>query len=209
MKARPKLLLLAIAISPLVVICGACGSAFAPADVAADGGASDAPPGSDAADAGVVQVGANEDVDPDGGSQEAATRDGASGIDAAGCTCDCDKDGFQPSTALCDGGPGPRPDCDDLDELIEPNAGFVAAAWTSPHNPSGDWNCDGVRTKQYEYNQKCTDVNNCNGKSGFNDDPNCGDTATFNTCAYNPGVLGIAAASCSIGVTAQVRQACK
>jgi hypothetical protein len=203
MKARSKLLLLAMALSPLVVICGACGVAFAPIDDAPEGGAGDA------ADAGVVQVGANEDVEADGGSEEAATRDGASAIDAAGCTCDCDNDTFQASTNGCDGGPGPGPDCDDLDELVKPTAGFVASPWTSPHLPVGDWNCDGATTKKYDYNQKCNDVNNCNGKAGFNDDPSCGQTATFNTCLYNPGILGVLSPTCKVGSAALATQACK
>lgn len=216
MNARRKLLVLALAASPLLAIGAACSFpdvAFAPAGTTPESGTSDSPAGTDAmADAGgdVVTVGANEDVDPDGASQEAATRPkGGAMIDAAGCTCDCDHDGFQPSTGGCDGGPGPRPDCDDLDDLIKPDAGFVAADWTSPHMPSDDWNCDGVRTKQYDYNQKCTDPQNCNGKAGFAGDPNCNESAVYNVCLYNAGIGGIALASCKVGSTAMVTQACK
>jgi hypothetical protein len=75
--------------------------------------------------------------------------------------------------------------------------------------PADDWNCDGMRTKQYDYNQKCSDPNNCNGKSGFNDDPNCNEAAVFNVCAYNPGIAGVVLASCKVGSTAMVTQACK
>ncbi len=216
MNARRKIALLAIAISPVLVIGASCtfpAVSFAPAGGTPETGTTDGPTGSDAmADGGgdVVKVGANEDVDPDGASQEAATRpDGGPMIDAAGCTCDCDHDHFQPATGGCDGGPGPIPDCDDFDPFIYPGQGFVAAPWTSKtHMPSDDWNCDGVRTKQYDYNQKCNDPNNCNGKSGFNDDPNCGETALFNNCIYNGGIAGIGA-TCKLGTQSQVAQGCK
>jgi hypothetical protein len=200
---------LAIASATLIVISASCGGVFAAADGIPDSGATDVAPGSDTADGNVLAVDANEDVDPDGGSQEAATRDGATAIDAAGCTCDCDQDGFQPSTSSCDGGPGPRPDCDDLDDLVKPTSGFVAAAWTSPHAPAGDWNCDGVTTKQHDHDQKCNDPNNCNGKSGFDGNPSCGETAPFNTCQYNPGMAGILLPSCKVGSTAMATQACE
>jgi hypothetical protein len=206
MNARRKLLL-AIAMSPVVVIGAACSFpdvAFAPAGGTPESGTSDSPTGDTGA------VGANEDVDPDGASQEAATRsNGGPKIDAAGCTCDCDTDGFQPATGGCDGGPGPRPDCDDFDDLIKPDAGFVAAPWTSGHTPSDDWNCDGVRTKQYDYNQKCTDPKSCNGKAGFDGDPNCNEPGMYNTCLYNAGIAGVVGASCKVGSTATVTQACK
>jgi len=204
MNIRSKLLFLAIAIAPLVAISAACGNAFAPSDPTPDAGEAGATT-DDAGDAGAIgPVGANEDVAPD----DATTRDGTSRVDAAGCTCDCDIDGFQRQDSMCDGGPGPRADCDDLDELVNPNAGFVAAAWTSPHVPAGDWNCDGTLTKQYDYNQKCDDLNNCNGKAGFAGDPACGDSAPFNTCAYSPGIAGVGG-SCKVGSTSTVTQGCK
>jgi hypothetical protein len=158
-------------------------------------------------------VGANEDVDPTGSTMDATTvPDGGQRIEAgpAGC-CDCDNDGFKPDSgsdaSACTS--LPSQDCDDLNKFVFPSSGFVASdTWDSPHLPKYDWNCDGVRTKQYDYNQKCTDVNNCNGKSGFNDDPNCGETMVFNNCVYSPGILGVAA-SCKPGTTVMVTQACK
>jgi hypothetical protein len=201
-----KLLLLALAVSPVLVIGAACSFpdvSFAPAGAGSEGGTGDGGTGEGAV------VGANEDVDPDGASQEAATRpDGGGKADAAGCTCDCDHDGFTAMGNVCEGGTSAMLDCDDLDTLIKPDSGFVAADWSSTHSPPGDWNCDGVRTKQYDYNQKCNDVNNCNGKSGFNDDPNCGETMTYNNCLYNPGLAGIGA-SCKVGSTVPATQGCK
>jgi hypothetical protein len=213
MNGRRKLLVLALAISPVLVIGAACSFpevSFAPSGAGSeggsDGGKSDSPVTVD----GQV-VGANEDVDPDGGSQEAATRpEGGAKVDAAGCTCDCDHDGFVGPGNVCDGGGGPPNDCDDLDDFIKPDAGFVAAPWTSKHTPADDWNCDGTRTKQYDYNQTCTDPNNCNGKSGFAGDPNCNEEGTFNTCLFTAaGLLNIPPASCKVSSTATVRQACK
>lgn len=215
MTPRRKIVLLALAISPVLLIGASCSFpdvSFSPAGGTPESGTSDSPTGSDGPATGdAAAVGANEDVDPTGSTMDATTRpEGGPKIDAAGCACDCDNDGFQKSTGGCDGGPGPRPDCDDLDDFIKPDAGFVAADWTSPHTPSGDWNCDGVRTKQYDYNQPCTDPNNCNGKSGFLGDPNCEETMDYNTCQYSPaGLLNIPPASCKVGSTVQATQHCK
>jgi len=215
MNARRKIFLIALVAAPLLGIGAACtfpDVSFAPAGGVPEGGGGDGSmTNGDGATDGTVKVGANEDVDPDGGAEEAATRaEGGPMIDAAGCTCDCDHDLFQPATGSCDGGPGPRPDCDDFDDFIKPDAGFVAAPWTSTHYAvTDDWNCDGVRTKQYDYNQPCTDPNNCNGKSGFAGDPNCNETAVFNICSYSAGVAGLVLASCKVGSTAMVTQGCK
>ena len=212
MNARRKLLLIAIATAPLLAIGAACSCpdvAFAPAG-GTEGGKSDSPTGSDAmADGDAIVVGANEDVDPTGAMMDATKVPDSQHIEAGpdGC-CDCDNDQFKPDSGTCTN--LPSRDCDDLNPYIHPSTGFVASStFESTHVPAFDWDCDGVRTKQYDYNQKCTDVNNCNGKSGFNDDPNCGETATFNNCVYHPGVVLGIAASCSLGTTSQVTQGCK
>ena len=220
MNGRRRLLVLAIAISPALAIGAACtfpDVAFAPAGGSPESGTSDSPSATDGPGGGEGgTVGANEDVDPTGAMMDATTvPDGGQRIEAgpAGC-CDCDMDGFKPDSGS--GGDAaactslPSQDCDDLNKYVFPGSGFVASAtWDSPHLPTFDWNCDGTRTKQYAYNQPCTNAADCNGKSGFNDDPNCGETAVFNTCQYNPGVLGVALASCKVGSTVMATQGCK
>jgi hypothetical protein len=215
MNGRRKLLVLALAITPVLAIGAACSFpdvSFAPAgsgsEGGTDGGNSDAPVTVDA-----HVVGANEDVDPTGAMMDASTVPDAQRIEAgpAGC-CDCDMDGYKPDSgsdaAMCAN--LPSRDCDDLNMYVNPDSGFVASAtFDSPHTPSFDWNCDGTRTKQYDYNQPCTDPNNCNGKSGFKDDPNCGESGIINVCQYNPGVAGLVLASCKVGSTVMATQACK
>jgi hypothetical protein len=215
MNARRKLLLVAIAISPVLLIGAACSFpdvSFAPAGGTPESGTSDTPMGSDGQVTGDgAAVGANEDVDPTGAMMDASKVPDSQRIEAGpdGC-CDCDNDQFKPDSSACASTSLPSRDCDDLNPYIHPSSGFVASAtFDSTHTPAFDWDCDGVRVKQYDYNQKCTDANNCNGKSGFNDDPNCGETATLNICNYNPGVLGIVLASCSVGSTLQTTQGCK
>lgn len=216
MKSRRKLLMIALGASPLLAIGAACSFpdvAFAPAGGTEAG--TDSPIGADGPIRGEGgAVGANEDVDPTGATMDASTvPDGGQRIEAgpAGC-CDCDMDGFKPDAgtdaAACTS--LPSQDCDDLNRYVVPGSGFVASAtWDSPHTPKYDWNCDGVRTKQLDYNQPCTDPNNCNGKSGFKDDPECGEMSTINVCQYNPGVAGVLLASCKVGSTFTATQGCK
>jgi hypothetical protein len=175
-----------------------------------DGAAPDASSEAASGDGGAKEDAFHTDVDPEGGSQEASVLPTGGGtVDAAGCTsCDCDGDGFD--RVACDGGVGK--DCDDLNTVIKPDAGFVASpSWPSMHMPSGDWNCDGMRTKQHNYNVHCDDTSNggANCTSGFNDDPNCGEISTFNICKYNPGVAGLVLPSCKIDSTVQLPQGCK
>jgi len=213
MNARRKMLLVALVVAPLVGIGAACtfpDVSFAPAG-GAEGGKIDGPVGEGGPGTGETgAVGANEDVDPTGAMMDATTApETGQRIEAGpdGC-CDCDNDGFKPDSGTCAN--LPSQDCDDLNPFVFPTHGFdQGKTWDSPHTPDFDWNCDGVRTKQYDYNQKCNDPNNCNGKSGFNDDPNCGETVVFNTCQYNPGVLGVALASCKVGSTVMATQGCK
>ncbi|MEA2749668.1 MAG: hypothetical protein QOI41_3811 [Myxococcales bacterium] len=204
--ARLAIVLVAAALP--FVACSFPDVSFGPA-AAPETGTNDGPTTSDAmADGDVVSVGANEDVDPTGAMMDATVITDPGQLEAGpdGC-CDCDNDHFRADGGTCS---FPSQDCDDLNPNIFPGQGFVAGAmWTSPHQPEGDWNCDGVRTKQYDYNQKCNDTNNCNGKSGFNDDPNCEETAVFNNCSYNPGIAGLLLASCKVGTTVMTKQHCK
>ena len=212
MNARRKIFLIALAAAPLLGIGAACtfpDVSFAPAG-GAEGGMSDSPNGSDGPVTGEGgSVGANEDVDPTGAMKDATTvPEGGQRLEAGadGC-CDCDDDFFKEDGGTCS---FPAQDCDDLNKYVNPDSGYVASdTWDSPHLPKFDWDCDGVRIKQYDYNQPCTDPNNCNGKIGFPDDPQCGEPGTLNVCQYNPGVAGVLFPSCKVGSTVPAIQGCK
>lgn len=163
----------------------------------------DAPSGEDAsvpkdatlADS-IFAIDGNENVDPDGASQEAAVAPEAGLVDAAGCTtCDCDQDDAASEAGTCGGN-----DCNDLDPFI-PHEGFVAS---KPNGHSGDWNCDGKVTKQFPVNVNCGALQNCN-IAGFTGDPACGTAGEFITCKDSllPFVL------CEKASTETVLQGCK
>lgn len=118
---------------------------------------------------------------------DVTTRDDATAtVDASGCTtCDCDNDMSLVRDAGC---ALSNFDCDDLDPLVNPGASFVSAAWSSPHVPAGDWNCDGVATKQYAFGKVCPFANNCFGQA-FEGNPACGATADFFDCKQGAGSL--------------------
>jgi len=145
---------------------------------------------------------ANPDVDPDGGSSDAATLgDATTVIDAAGCiSCDCDEDGFDrlDLAAGCDGGgsPGKAFDCDDTVKAINPGqTGFVVDPWPpgSKHAVVGDWDCSGQTTKQYDYNAACASLSLCS--TGFVDNPPCGGSTTYLTC--EKGIVPLLGLTCS------------
>lgn len=149
-------------------------------DSAADGGAD--------ADAGARTL--PPDVDPDGSTKDATSvGDAANPIDAAGCvTCDCDLDTFNRyDPPGCDAStPIEKRDCDDLIPAIHPESPFVTDPWpaASKHPIRGDWDCDGVTTKQLAYGvgECSTLVLGC-VKEGFVDNPGCGEVADYVTCA--------------------------
>jgi len=110
-------------------------------------------------------------------------------IDATGCFCDCDKDGYRSASqdaAACDAGFAKEIDCDDLDPRAHPKAGFVDAAPTP--QTQGDWNCDGVVNREIAaVDVNCgihsgLDILGCNGTEGFTKDPFCGESATYVVC---------------------------
>jgi hypothetical protein len=160
-----------------------------PALVPGEGGATESgsqdgqPTESAPSDAGLVDsvfsIDGNENVDPEGGAQEASTRpDGAALVDAAGCPdkCDCDGDGVRSDNPSC----GPTgADCNDLDPFV-PHDGFVADP--PPPGADGDWDCDGTVTKQFPVNVNCGVLSDCNA-AGFTGDPACGTFGQFVTCA--------------------------
>lgn len=211
-------LCLCLAVSVGVGLGAACtfpDVSFAPEGATDDGGAGDSG-GLNAADA--LPKASEEDsgpVDPDGVKEDAATRDGGvvrpeAGADgAAGCgglagdACDCDGDKYgNQSCPAKDGGF----DCDDFDNLVHPDAGFVAAQWDtkSPHTPAGDWDCDGVVTKQYPYKVSCGLLQDCKAQ-GFTGDPKCGETSDYIFC--KPGLLG--AIYCQDGPSEKRTQGCR
>lgn len=108
-------------------------------------------------------------------------------IDANGCLCDCDKDGYRSvnqDAAACDAGFAKEIDCDDLDPRAHPNAGFVDAAPTP--QTQGDWNCDGVVNREVPaVNVNCAALgalSGCSSAEGFVDDPGCGEAKSYVTC---------------------------
>lgn len=146
----------------------------------------------------IFAIDGNQNVDPDGGGQEASVAPEAGLVDANSCTtCDCDKDDAASEAGTCGGN-----DCNDLDPFI-PHDGFVSS---KPVGHSGDWNCDGVVTKQFPVNLNCGLLANCSA-AGFTGDPPCGTSGEFVTCKNLaiplPGVL------CQKGTTETVIQACK
>ena len=146
----------------------------------------------------VFAVDGNQNVDPDGGGQEASVAPDGGLVDAAGCTtCDCDKDDAASEAGACGGN-----DCNDLDPFI-PHDGFVKS---KPVGHSGDWNCDGVVTKQFPVNLNCGLLAKCSA-AGFTGDPPCGTAGEFVTC--KDLVIPLNGVLCQKGPTETVIQACK
>ena len=167
----------------------------------AEGGETDSPVG----DA-LPPIGANEDVDPDGGSSDAMTiPDGGgrleAGIDAASC-CDCDGDGFKADGGAC---PKLSDDCDDLHPYLKPGQAFITSpVWDTTHTPVFDWDCNGAVSKQYNYGISCgTNVGGCN-KQGFATDVACGASGTYVFC--KPANLGL---NCMVDRMETRTQACR
>jgi hypothetical protein len=203
MNRRTKLLLLLVPISSALAIVAACTfpelPGFGPdsTEGGADSPTADSPTG-DSGDA-TPPIGANEDVDPDGGASDAMTLpEGGGGIDAAsleaGC-CDCDDDQFKADGGACGKAAG---DCDDLHPFLKPGQDYVAATiWNTTHLPTYDWDCNGAVTKQYEYGRKkCTEhskLETCaNLPAGFEENPACGTKAHYVTkCKNNPVLLSL------------------
>lgn len=149
----------------------------------------------------IFAIDGNQNVDPDGGGQEASIAPDAAAVDATGCPdkCDCDEDGVRSDNPTC---PDAGLDCNDLDPFI-PHDGFVAS---KPNGHDGDWNCDGVVTKQFPVNMNCGLLAKCNA-AGFTGDPPCGTAGPFVRCKNLalplPGLL------CETAATETVIQGCK
>ncbi|MBX3229836.1 MAG: hypothetical protein KIT84_05835 [Labilithrix sp.] len=176
---------------------------------ATDGGVDATDAVSDAGDGGRVRP---DDVDPEGGTRDAAVRDDASvrldgGPDGSGCAVACDCDGDLSLNRSCELPPDERPDCDDFDPLVYPGQDFVASPWDpqSSHPTPNDWNCDGKVTKQFDYGIKCS-LTDCT--EGFAIDVPCGATGTYNICKPALNVLGLVTL-CSVGSTEQRIQGCR
>jgi hypothetical protein len=146
----------------------------------------------------VFGIDGNQNVDPDGGSQESSVAPEASLIDANGCvSCNCDGDDAASEAGTCGGN-----DCNDLDPFI-PHDGYVKS---KPVGHSGDWNCDGIVTKQFPVNVDCGLLANCK-TAGFTGDPACGTAGEFVTCKEL--AIPLSGVLCQKGATETVIQACK
>ena len=209
-----KIAILAVGVVSAAVACGFPSVEFAPDgfDGAETGVTGDERPLDEAGGAdGGADAALPPDVDPSGKDKDASSYDGASKVDASGCTsCDCDGDKFLSREAPCTGGPGTVYDCDDSDPGINPNIEYIAtSSWPSKTTTKTyDWNCDGEVTKQYAYNINCNALQlgaKCSTIQGFTTDVDCGQTGTFVTCKSGLfGVLG-----CAPGPTENRRQGCK
>lgn len=121
----------------------------------------------------VFAIDGNQNVDPTGASQEASVAPDAGLVDAVGCDpCDCDGDDAASEAGACGGN-----DCNDLDPFI-PHDGFVSSR---PVGHDGDWNCDGIVTKQLPVNVRCDLLTDCTAQ-GFRNDPACGATGEYIFC---------------------------
>ena len=188
MQKRRRFFLAASVPAGAIAIAAACSfpaPTLVPDDGAETGSSSggDGDPNADAAPAeaslvdSVFGIDGNQNVDPDGASQEASVAPDAGLIDANNCDakCDCDDDGVATKDAsAC---PTTGNDCNDFDPFI-PHDGFVASR---PRGHDGDWNCDGVVTKQFPVNVKCDLLTNCTAQ-GFRTDPACGATGEYIFC---------------------------
>jgi hypothetical protein len=158
----------------------------------------------------------DDSVDPNGKDAEAGVLTDAGGIDAnsvdAAC-CDCDGDGFLNDKPACQAEAG-KVDCDDFNANINPGVNkFIQNPWPGSSWPhAGDWNCDGVVSKQLDYNLKCSGaVPSCSSAGattshteGFSDDITCGDTANYFACG------GLGSLLCNgLKANGQQTQACK
>lgn len=210
MKKRRGFFLAASVLAGAIAIASACGFPEPMLIDAAEGGTSsssgsDGEPNDDGsvpndatlADS-VFAIDGNQNVDPEGGAQEASVAPDAGLLDANGCvTCDCDQDDAASEASACGGN-----DCNDLDPFI-PHDGFVKS---KPVGHGGDWNCDGVVTKQFPVNVNCGLLGDCNA-AGFTGDPPCGTSGEFVTCKNLP--LPLNGVLCQKGPTETVIQACK
>lgn len=124
-----------------------------------------------------------------------ATADAATTPDAPSCDTDGDGDGV-PSEA-CGGA-----DCDDTDPRVNPNADFVDEP--PPAGKNGDWNCDGVVTKQFDENLDCSTFtpDECPTHVGFVTKAACGELFNSVACYVSQG-------ACIAKVEGLRKQGCK
>lgn len=150
------------------------------------------------------------DVDPDGGAKDATTVDVVV-VDASGGCCDCDTDMYlsdaSTSGGACtlDAGIVGFADCDDSIAALNPGSPFIINSdWPAEttHKPKFDWDCDGVVTKQLNYQVVCKSIAGlgCTGE-GFNGDPGCGNQGNYFQCqggllSCNPVSVGMRTQGC-------------
>lgn len=140
---------------------------------------------------------ANQDAASDGapGADTSVSAPPDAGDDALLCNDDEDGDGV--TSEACGGA-----DCDDTDPLTHPGADFVDV--TPPAGKNGDWNCDGVVTKQFSENLDCSSftADECATHLGYTTKATCGDLLTFVACFVSQG-------ACLARVEGLRKQGCK
>lgn len=117
---------------------------------------------------------------------------GDAGVDAD--PCDRDRDGFRDKSDACGGD-----DCDDDDDRAHPDAGFTSTPATTTTN--GDFDCDGVVTRQFKENVSCALLGDCT-LQGFSGNPPCGVASEYIQCKGTN-------LNCSIGTSEIRTQGCK
>lgn len=133
-----------------------------------------------------------EDASDDAALVADAGDAGDAGSDAD--PCDRDRDGFRDEADACGGN-----DCDDDDGRAHPDAGFVSTAPTTKTN--GDFDCDGIVTKQFLVNVSCGALSSC-PPQGFSGNPPCGGASEYVQCKGS-------SANCTVGTSEIRTQGCK
>lgn len=216
MVRKKRMLVLAVASVPALVVAAACSFPspdYQPVSTGEAGGGQETGAVVEAG-LGDEVLGGDAQVKIDGADPDAlVVKDAGGKVDTDACAandCDCDDDTFNDLTkAGCADAGGPA-DCDDTDTRTRPDQGFLEVKGEPPRN--GDWNCkNGVERLYPKTNLKCGDVAvgaECDGTFGFEDNPACGAKGTFVTCKTSCTALLI----CSCVVVSrdvQHTQACK
>lgn len=189
-------------IEPITSGDGALPEAATPAEAAAEAAPPDAEPEAEAAAPDAAP-------DADAGPTDAASSDGSDIIsdaapdapppEDAGPDCDVDGDGYA-AEGSCGGS-----DCDDSDPRRNP--GVTAPQSHDGGATGGDWNCNGVVERLYNYNVSCAGLalGECTNVEGFTTSPRCGQSGTYVTC--RPG--GALNLLCVVGTSEVRTQQCR
>jgi hypothetical protein len=213
---RRRLVALALAlVAPTILIASACSFPEVTFSADAGGGEAGAETGSETGPP--IDTGIPDTVVQDVVGDAIVRDDATAVVDASVCSerprCDCDKDGYLDKN--CDAGeagvgidanakPG---DCDDLDPLRHPEAGFTQEVPISPN--IGDWNCNGTVEALTDSGVVCSGsgaLGQCN-QTGYVTSPACGAKADTYKCVGS-GAANLGNCEPSLVATG-VTQACK